>query len=95
MYPIKNYICLVDSFRRPSRRRNTAGRYRVGAKSADEAKKLLQKAVGFGSVQVLKEDDDPRTASAAKYKECFREIPAKDAWTLAPVRRATDPIPRD
>ena len=38
----KNYICIVDGYRRPGRRRNTAGRYRVGAKTAAEAKKLLQ-----------------------------------------------------
>lgn len=53
--PIKNYILLVDSHRRPSRQRNTAGRYRVGAKSADEAVNLLRDAIGFGSILVYYE----------------------------------------
>lgn len=50
--PIKNYILLVDSYRRPSRRRNTAGRYRVGAKTPEEAVRLLRAVIGFGSIRV-------------------------------------------
>lgn len=53
--PIKNYILLVDSHRRPSRQRNTAGRYRVGAKSPDEAIDLLRSVIGFGSIRVYYE----------------------------------------
>lgn len=49
---IHTYVCLVDNDRRPSRQRNTKGRYLVGAKSEKEAKELLQKAIKFGSVQV-------------------------------------------
>lgn len=36
----KNYICIVDGYRRPGRQRNTAGRYRVGAKTAARSKKI-------------------------------------------------------
>lgn len=49
---MNKYICLVDAYRRPSRQRNTSGRYIVCAKNEKEAKNLLQKAIGFGSVQV-------------------------------------------
>lgn len=73
MKQIKNYICLVDSHRSPERMRNTAGRYRVGAKSSKEAKKLLHRAIGFGSVQVYCEDTNPETMHIAKYKECLKE----------------------
>lgn len=52
---MEKYICLVDSYRRPSRKRNTAGRYIVCAKNKKEAKELLQKAIGFGSVSVYYE----------------------------------------
>lgn len=55
MKPIKNYILLVDSYRRPSRQRNTAGRYRVGAKTPEEAVKLLREKIGFGSIRVYYE----------------------------------------
>ena len=55
MKPVKNYILVVDSHRRPSRQRNTAGRYRVGAKNRDEAVKLLMEKIGFGSIKVYYE----------------------------------------
>lgn len=52
---VKNFVLLVDHYRRPSRQRNTTGRYRVGAKSADEAIKILKKKIGFGSITVYYE----------------------------------------
>lgn len=52
MKPVNNYILLVDNHRRPSRQRNTAGRYRVAAKTPDEAVKLLREKIGFGAIQV-------------------------------------------
>ena len=52
MANVKTYVCLVDVYRRPERQRNTHGRYYVGAKNEKEAKKLLQEAIGFGSIQV-------------------------------------------
>lgn len=55
MKTIKNYILLVDSYRRPSRQRSTSGRYRVGAKDPEEAVKLLREKIGFGSIRVYYE----------------------------------------
>ena len=52
MKTVNNYILLVDNYRRPSRQRNTEGRYRVAAKSPDEAVKLLRERIKFGSIQV-------------------------------------------
>lgn len=52
---VKNYILLVDNHRSPARQRNTAGRYRVGAKTPDEAVKLLREKIGFGAIQVYYE----------------------------------------
>lgn len=53
--PVKNYVLLVDSHKKPEQKRNTAGRYRVGAKSPDEAVKLLRETIGFGSIHVYYE----------------------------------------
>ena len=73
MKAIKNYILLVDSHRRPTRQRNTAGRYRVGAKTPDEAVKLLREKIGFGAIQVYFEckPDDKLTIG---YKEVKKEV---------------------
>lgn len=57
--PTRQFICLVDSYRRPSRKRNTAGRYQVGARDKKEAKKFLKERIGFGSVLVYYEDKNP------------------------------------
>lgn len=88
----KNYIVLVDTYRRPSRCRNTYGRYRVGAKNPKEAKELVQKAIGFGSVLVYYESQ----TLLAGYKQVFRETfrPGKKenlGFDLEPVRHATAP----
>ena len=61
MKPIRKYICLVDNYRRPSRQRNTCGRYVVCAKTKQKAKEYLQRAIGFGSVQVYYEIDENNT----------------------------------
>ena len=58
--PTKQYICLVDSYRRPSRKRNTAGRYQVGARNEKEARKFLKDRIGFGSIVVLSVDEAPK-----------------------------------
>lgn len=88
----KNYICLVDHYRRPSRQRNTQGRYRVGAKNPKQAKELLQKAIGFGSIQVYYED----TKLLAKYKEVWKEVYNHNhkeyPFALQPTRHANEPI---
>lgn len=68
---VNNYILLVDNYRRPERRRNTAGRYRVGAKSEKEAVKLLRDKIGFGSIQVYYKcnDNDIKIANGIVVKE--------------------------
>lgn len=100
-YPTKQYICLVDSYRRPSRQRNTAGRYQVGARSVKEAKRTLQKMIGFGSVIVYYEDRNPERV--LKRGEAVRvQIPGaeivppgvpgvSDKTLYLPVRHATAP----
>ena len=45
MKEVKQAIVLVDTYRRPSRKRNTVGRYIVSAKSEKEAIELVQKAL--------------------------------------------------
>lgn len=88
----KNYIVLVDSYRRSSRCRNTKGRYRVGAKNPKEARKLVQQAIGFGSVLVYYED----TNLLAKYREVLKEeyiAGRKDnlGFKLMPARHVNEP----
>lgn len=75
MKEVKQAIVLVDAYRRPSRRRNTAGRYRVGAKTEKEAEELVRAAVGFGSVKFYywKSEDSPH--QKVKYKQVVKEIP--------------------
>lgn len=53
--PARNFILLVDSHKAPGLWHNTRGRYRVGAKNAEEAVKLLREKIGFGSIQVYYE----------------------------------------
>lgn len=89
----KNYFVLVDSYRRSSRCRNTKGRYRVGAKNPKEARKLVQRAIGFGSAIVYYED----TNLLAQYKQVFREVytPGQTknlGFQLMPVRHANAPV---
>ena len=100
-YPTRQYVCLVDTYRRPSRRRNTAGRYQVGARSAKEAKRILQKIIGFGSVIIYYEDRNPERV--LKRGEAVRvQIPGaqivppgvpgiSDKTLYLPVRHATAP----
>lgn len=50
----RNYILLVDYNTPPRFAHRTKGRYRVGARSEKEAVRLLQKAIGFGSIRVYR-----------------------------------------
>lgn len=75
MKEVKQAIVLVDAYRRPSRQRNTAGCYRVGAKTEKEAEELVRAAIGFGSVKFYywkREEDD--TQPKVKYKEVVKEV---------------------
>lgn len=103
MKDVKNYILLVDNYRRPERCRNTQGRYRVGAKTPDEAVELLRKAIKFGSIQVYYCVDDlepiylaPGTLegnrSRVGYKEVVKEIFCDGRYEQRPVKSAIDPI---
>lgn len=70
MKKINTYVLVVDTHRKPSMRRNTYGRYLVGAKSEKEAVKLLRKAIGFGSIKVSHID----TEQIVNYKTVTKEI---------------------
>ena len=75
MKTIKQAIVLVDAYRRPSRRRNTAGRYRVGAKTEKEAEELVRTKIGFGSVKFYYWEREDGTRPKVKYKEVVKEVP--------------------
>lgn len=74
MKPVKNFILLVDTYRRPSLKRNTAGRYRVGAKTPDEATKLLRAKIGFGSIFVYYECDPDADTRAGLRQVAYKEV---------------------
>lgn len=72
MKPIRQAIVLVDAYRRPSRRRNTAGRYRVGAKTEKEAEELVRTTIGFGSVKFYCWENENSIYQKVKYKEVVK-----------------------
>ena len=86
--PVKQYVCVVDGWRRPSRQRPTKGRYRVAARDRRHARQLLQKAIGFGSVQVYYEKDPKDCRIVLPMGQCREEMPNGE---LRPVRKAMDP----
>lgn len=95
---VRQFIVLVDAYRRPSRRRNTAGRYRVGARTPIEAEEMLRKAIGFGSVRCYYEETgECRAERPAAYGECLKEGPMmKDGRPgLTPARRYDEPIKKE
>lgn len=90
----RNYICLVDAYRRPSMRRNTAGRYRVGAKNPVQARRLLQKTIGFGSVTVLCEDNTGTLSDPVPFGTCMKETIDETArrFVQSPARHSSEPV---
>lgn len=96
MKTVRQAIVLVDAYRRPSRRRNTAGRYRVGAKTEKEAEELVRAAVGFGSVEFYywEKEDSPRPK--VKYKEVVKEVPktrlVDTTYSYEKPRHACEPL---
>ena len=85
MKEVANYILLVDSHK--PYKRETSGRYRVGAKTEKEAVEILRNKIKFGSIQVYyicKPDD-----ISVEYKEVKRECVLNES-----VRSAIDPIPK-
>ena len=96
MKTIKQAIVLVDAYRSPSRRRNTEGRYRVGAKTEKEAEDLVRAAVGFGSVKFCYWESENSKRPKVKYKEVVKEIPnsrlADTAYSYEKPRHACEPL---
>lgn len=91
MKKIKRAIVLVDTYRRPSLKRNTAGRYIVSAKSEKEAVELVQKAIGFGSVQFYYWEQND-SYKFINYKEVKKMLynPWKNKWILEKPHHACD-----
>lgn len=86
MKPVKQYVLIVDGWRgviqsrnvfvkkdEPLYKRNTAGRYRVAAKTEKEAIELLRDKIGFGSIQVFFEDKNPKPDYILPYKKVMKE----------------------
>ena len=72
MRPVSNYILFVDAHKPIQYCHNTAGRYRVGAKTEKEAIEILRKKIKFGSIQVgykCKPED-----TTLKYKAVVKEV---------------------
>lgn len=90
MKKVRTAVVLVDAYR-PSRR-NTAGRYIVGAKTEKEAVKLVQKAIGFGSVQFHYWERVP----TVKYKEVLKASSRSSSgeWCYEQARHACSPLDR-
>ncbi len=97
--PIKNFILFVDAHRHWDKQRNTAGRYRVGAKTSDEAVRLLRTAIGFGDITVgceCKPGPQPYGERVMAYKEIVQEISWRDSrnnfiYKQVPPHHASDP----
>ena len=98
MKEIRQAIVLVDANRRSSRQRNTAGRYRVGAKTEKEAEELVRAAIGFGSVKFYYWEKEDNTHPKVKYKEIVKEIPqsrlADTTYSYERPRHACSPVKR-
>lgn len=96
MKTVRQAIVLVDDHRQPSRRRNTAGRYRVGAKTEKEAEELVRAAIGFGSVKFYYWEKEDSTHPKLKYKEVVKEIPrtrlADTDYAQERARHACEPL---
>lgn len=84
MKEVKQYTALVDCYRnnglaaRPAKewlyQQQTKGRYRVAAKSEKEAKKLVQRAIGFGSVSIC-HGQGAQEGPALPYRCVKKELP--------------------
>lgn len=97
-----NYIVLVDYNTPPRLKHNTAGRYRVGAKTPEEAKRLLRKAIGFGHIVVYYTCNEAADRRAGRFIGCGEmflekchfgdeEDPHQHIYFM-PVHHANDPI---
>lgn len=91
---IKTYVCLVDQYKRPSRQHNTKGRYYVGAKTEKEAKKILQKVIGFGSIQIYYEATEGGIDPMMGYKEVKKAMWDSNASRFIAVEAKHDTAPQ-
>jgi hypothetical protein len=98
MKEVTAWYCQVDCYRngyvfRDEKNRlydrQTKGDYVVGAKTADEARKILQKAIGFGSITIPKYQGTQewirKLYPNMTYKQIIRRHPSD-----MPVKHATD-----
>lgn len=74
MRPVEQFVFIVDGYRRPSRQRNAAGRYRVSEKTSKKAEKLLQKTIKFGSIQYLGTVDECDTNNTAQIRIPYQSV---------------------
>ena len=81
----KDFILTVDRGR--PHRGNTAGRYRVCAKTEKQAKALLQDVIGFGKIQILMVSD----LRLLKPKEDRQEIFHGGTFLLQKAEHSTAP----
>lgn len=95
MKAIRQAIVLVDAYK-PVKRHNTAGRYRVGAKTEKEAEELVRAAIGFGSVKFSHWEKENSTQPKVKYREVVKEIPNSQfpdtVYSYEKPRHACDPL---
>lgn len=102
MANIKTYLLEVDMcrnglvFRSKSNRlyeRNTQGRYYVCAKNPKEAKRILQRTIGFGSITVPKHQYIPENVPDLSYGQIVKWDYLSKKYTDKIVH-ATDPVNR-
>ena len=97
MKTIRQAIVLVDAYK-PVKRHNTAGRYRVGAKTEKEAEELVRAAIGFGSVRFYYWEKENSTQPKVRYKEVVKEIPNPNSqfpnmtYSYEKPRHACEPL---
>ena len=102
MANVKTYLLEVDLyrngfvFRSHSDRlyeRNTLGRYYVGAKNPKEAKSILQKAIGFGSITVPNHQYIPENIKTLRHGQIMKWDSFSKKYTDK-IAHATDPVNR-
>lgn len=95
MKAIRQAIVLVDAYK-PVKHHNTAGRYRVGAKTEKEAEELVRAAIGFGSVKFYYWEKENSSHPKVKYKEVVKEVPVSRLpdtdYSYEKPRHACDPL---
>lgn len=103
MKELKTFRCEVDLYRNGMvfrsineklYERQTKGVYFVKAKTEDEAKKLLQNAIGFGSICIPKHQYIPDNVPQLKYKQICKWDHSARKYTFD-IKNATQNLPND